>query len=256
MYTDIKLYEFEHLKKEPHIIHGIFARTGGTSLSPFDSLNVGMNSGDEESAVISNRKLIIRKLGNKAPIFLNQVHGDNIKLITKEDIVHIVPPEKDSFTADAMITDIKDIFPVIQVADCQAVMLYDQKRKVIANIHSGWRGSVLNIIGKTADMMISEFGCRAENMLAGISPSLGPCCAEFINFRREIPKHLWKYKIKDTHYFDFWAMSRDQLLEKGIFRNNIQNMEICTKCNSHIFYSYRGEKTTGRFACVIAMKLS
>lgn len=252
--TKIKLYEFEHFKKEPHIVHGIFARTGGNSQKPFHSLNVGMNSGDDESAVIANRKLILKKLGNKALIFLNQVHGDKIKLITKDELSHILPPAKNSFTADAIITDIKNIFLVIQVADCQAVMLYDKKRKVIANIHSGWRGSVLNIIGKTVDMMVSKFGCQAENILAGISPSLGPCCAEFINFRCEIPKHLWKYKIKNTNYFDFWTMSRDQLMEKGILKYNIQNMEICTKCNSHVFYSYRGKKTTGRFACAVSLK--
>ena len=248
----IKVYEFDHLKKNPHIVHGVFARTGGTSHTPFDSLNISINSGDDKSAVTANRKLINSKLGNKPLVFLNQVHGDNIKLIKKDNQTDILLPEKNS-SADAMITNIKNIFLLIQVADCQAVMLYDQRKKVIANIHSGWRGSVLNIIGKTVEKMILEFDCRAEDILAGISPSLGPCCAEFINFRREIPDHLWQYKIKDTNYFDFWAISQDQLLEKGLLQENIQNMTICTKCNTHIFYSYRGEKTTGRFACVISM---
>lgn len=123
--------------------------------------------------------------------------------------------EKEAYPADAVITDIKGIFLVIQVADCQSVMLYDPHQKAIANIHSGWRGSIMNIIGKCADTMVREFGCRPENLLAGISPSLGPCCSEFIHYKEEIPEPLWKYKHRDKDFFDFWAMSRDQLMEKG-----------------------------------------
>ena len=209
----MRLYEFDHLKQLTDIVHGVFARTGGVSNKPFDSLNVGINSGDIKSAVIHNRKLISRGFGDKPLIFLNQVHGDKIKIIKKKDIEQLASAEHNSFTADALISNIKDIVLLIQVADCQAVMLYDRQAKVIANIHSGWRGSILNIIGKAMDMMTKEFGCQAENILAGISPSLGPCCAEFINFRKEIPSCLWQYKTGDTNYFDFWAISCDQLMK-------------------------------------------
>jgi YfiH family protein len=132
-------------------------------------------------------------------------------------------------------------------------MLYDPQKKIIANIHSGWRGSVKNIIGKTLDKMGLQFGCQPENIIAGIAPSLGPCCSEFVNYKDEIPQNLWRYKIKGKDYFNFWEISRDQLREKGVKKNNIQNMEICTKCNTEMFYSFRKEKTTGRFACVISM---
>ena len=101
--------------------------------------------------------------------------------------------------------------------------------------------------------MILEFGCQPENILAGISPSLGPCCSEFVNYKDEIPKTLWKYKIKDKDYFDFWEMTRVQLMDKGVKKEHIENMEICTKCNTDVFYSFREEKTTDRFACVISM---
>ncbi|MFA5902772.1 MAG: peptidoglycan editing factor PgeF [Desulfobacula sp.] len=253
--ADINIYEFEHLKRDAHVVHGIFTRAGGTSRGLFDSLNIGMNSGDEVSAVANNRKLITRKMGMKPLVFLNQIHGDTVKVLKKNDndLLQIFEPGKEIYTADAVITDIKGVFLVIQVADCQAVMLYDPDKEVIADIHSGWRGSVANIIGKCVDKMVSEFGCWPENILAGISPSLGPCCSEFVNYQKEIPEPLWKYKHKDKAFFDFWAMSRDQLMGKGIKNKNIRNMEICTKCNTDVFYSYRGEKTTGRFACLISM---
>ena len=255
--TEIKPYEFELFKKDSHIVHGIFTRAGGTSTGVFDSLNIGMNSGDEHSAIADNRKIIIKKMGLKPLIFLNQVHRTDIQILKKDDndLSENFQPGREIYTADGIITDMKDVCLVIQVADCQAVMLYDSKKKVIANIHSGWRGSIKNIIGKCVDKMILEFGCQTENIIAGISPSLGPCCSEFVNYKDEIPKKLWKYKIKDKDKddFDFWKMSRDQLMDKGVKKEHIENMEICTKCNTDIFYSFRGEKTTGRFACVISM---
>ncbi len=254
--ADIKLYEFKLFKKDTHIVHGIFTRHGGISTGPFDSLNIGLNSGDKPSAIADNRKFIIKEMGMKPLVFLNQVHGDDIKVLKKEDndLSENFQPSKEAYTADGIITDIKNVFLVIQVADCQAVLLYDLKKKVIANIHSGWQGSVKNIIGKCVEKMILEFDCHPEDIIAGISPSLGPCCSEFINYKDEIPPNLWKYKIADKDYFNFWEMSMVQLIDKGIKKQHIENMEICTKCNADIFYSYRRENITGRFACMISMK--
>ncbi len=253
--NEIKVYEFENFKNEANLIHGVFTRAGGTSTEPFDSLNIGVNSGDEQSAIALNRKRIIWKMGMKPLIFLNQVHGDDIKILKADenDLSETFEPGKESYTADAVITDIKEVFLVIQVADCQAVILYDPDKRVIANIHCGWRGSIKNIVGKCLDKLVKEFECSPENIIAGISPSLGPCCAEFVHYKEEIPESLWAYKAADSNYFDFWRMSLDQLLEKGVLKENIENMNICTKCNTDEFYSYRGEKTTGRFACVISI---
>ncbi len=274
--SEIKVYEFEHFKNYTNIVHGIFARSGRTSTKSFDSLNIGINSKNIESVAANNRKLIISKMGMKPIVFLNQVHSTKIKVLKKMDKWTINNTDdnndnndnddnddndfaksfqlgKETYTADGIITDIKNLSLVIQVADCQAVILYDCKKKVIANIHSGWRGSVKNIIGECLDQMVSHFCCKPENIIAGISPSLGPCCSEFVNYKNEIPETFWKYKRDDKDYFDFWKISCDQLIDKGVKKENIENMEICTKCNVDQFYSYRAENTTGRFACVISM---
>ena len=259
--SGINVYKFALFKNHSDLVHGIFARSGGTSTGAFASLNIGLNSGDIELAVENNRKLIKREIGVQSLTFLNQVHGAKIRILKKSnnDLVHANQFNqanklgKKAYTADGIITDIKDVSLVIQVADCQAIILYDHKKKVIANIHSGWQGSVKNIIGECLNQMISQFCCNPENIIAGISPSLGTCCSEFINYKEEIPQDLWNYKIKGKDYFDFWQISCDQLMEKGVKKENIENMKICTKCNMDKFYSYRGEKTTGRFACVISM---
>lgn len=255
MGTDIRRYEFRLFGNRADIVHSVFTRSGGTSSHPFDSLNVGFNSGDAPKNIVRNRELILSKMGMKSVVFLNQIHGDDVKIIKQGDAELSLRFEqgKDIHTADAVITDRKNLALLIQVADCQSVMLYDPQKGVIANIHSGWRGSVNNIIGRCVVQMQDEFGCRPDDMLAGISPSLGPCCAEFIHYKREIPERLWRYKAETKPYFNFWKMSEDQLTKAGLHKENIETMAICTKCRTDEFYSYRGEKITGRFACVISM---
>jgi YfiH family protein len=140
----------------------------------------------------------------------------------------------------------------ILVADCQPVMLYDPVRAVVANIHSGWRGSIADIIGRTVAVMKERFACRPAEIIAGIGPSLGPCCAEFVNYRQEIPEALWSYQVSDNH-FDFWALSRDQLVWAGLLPEHIETGGICTRCHSDLFFSYRAAQQTGRMAAVIGL---
>ena len=140
------------------------------------------------------------------------------------------------------------------MADCQAILLYDPVRRVVANVHSGWRGSVSDIAGKTVAAMENRFGCRGRNLVAAIAPSLGPCCAEFRNYREEIPESFWRYKDGAEH-FDFWKISRDQLAAAGLTPDNIHAGGLCTRCRTDLFYSYRGEaRQTGRFAAVIGLR--
>ncbi|MFH1154816.1 MAG: peptidoglycan editing factor PgeF [Pseudomonadota bacterium] len=263
-----KVLEFEVLKRFPLVAHGVFNRNGGVSAPPFDSLNVGLNCGDEPDRVAENRNRIIRHLGGGRPVFLSQVHGDRIAVIKSRGIFlgsgdqqpplskHLPEPDgrgpRNGLVADGVITDVPGLLLVIQVADCQSVMLFDPRRRVIANIHSGWRGSISDINGQAVAVMVREFNCDPRDIRAGISPSLGPCCAEFIHYETEIPRHLWHY-MNPGHRFDFWGMSRDQLLGKGLRQENIHISGICTRCCPEKFYSYRHEHVTGRFASVIGL---
>ncbi|MCF8114301.1 MAG: polyphenol oxidase family protein, partial [Desulfotignum sp.] len=220
------------------LVHGVFERTGGVSCAPFDTLNVGFSTGDDLFAVTENRNRVLSRLDLPRALFLNQVHGSRVLVLPegeKADPGLFWEPERPGpsafATADAVVTNLRRLALVIQVADCQAVMLADPHKKVIANVHSGWRGSVQNIIGKCVDVMTGRFGCDPGQILAGICPSLGPCCAEFIHYLKEIPPDLWKYKAQDNDCFDFWAVSVDQLLAKGLRPGHIENMNLCTRCS-------------------------
>lgn len=245
----VPFFQFPNLAEFSDIHHGIFTRNGGYSSNPFNSLNVSFGLGDPEIRVKQNRSAILKSMDGKELVFANQVHGTKVLVLARESTEW----EMGKMPAgDAMITDISLKLLVIQVADCQAVLMYDPVRQVVANVHSGWRGSINNIIGATITSMKEQFDCNPCNIIAGIGPSLGPCCAEFINYKKEIPEKYWEYKDRSDH-FDFWSLSKDQLSSAGVLMENIYSGNVCTKCNTDLFFSYRGEGITGRFAVVAGL---
>jgi YfiH family protein len=246
-------YQFEHLAAFPEINHGIFSRTPGNSRGPFQELNVSFAVGDDARRVRNNRKRVTRCMQAGMLVFAHQVHGDAVLVV--EDHAVSVPAADESRgpLADAMVTAQPGRFLVVTVADCQPILMYDPRRRVVANVHCGWRGSVINVAGRTLAVMAERFGCNPVDVRVGIGPSLGPCCAEFVNYREEIPSELWGYR-RDSVYFDFWAMSRDQIARAGVPQDQIHISGLCTKCRTDCFFSYRAEKTTGRFPAVIGLR--
>jgi YfiH family protein len=241
-------FQFPQLAQRPEIRHALFTRLGGCSRGACQGLNVGFDCGDDRAAVAANRQLLVRAAGGGALVGLRQTHGTAIFGFNRFD-AHGQSPAP---LADGAVTDVPGRLLLIQVADCQSVMLYDPRRRVVANLHCGWRGSVANIIGRAVGVMQDRFGCHPETIVAGIGPSLGPCCAEFVNYRSEIPEKFWGYRVGRDH-FDFWALSRDQLCAAGLPEAQIGCSQMCTRCNPHLFFSYRRARDTGRFATVIGI---
>ncbi|MBS3758396.1 MAG: peptidoglycan editing factor PgeF [Desulfobacterales bacterium] len=249
----VRFFRFSLFKGFTDLVHGVFGRHGGYSPVPYDSLNVGLNGGDAPDRVQLNRCRVADCMGANRPlVFARQVHGTDVASLKRKDTISDrvkIPPD---ITADAMVTDIPGMPLGIQLADCQAILMYDPLNRVVANVHSGWRGSIQNIVGKTIERMQSDFSCRPSSIRAAVSPSLGPCCGEFKNYQTEIPEKFWCYR-DDRERFNFWALTRDQLTEAGVLLEHIELSGICTRCNGHLFYSYRQTPETGRFAAVIGL---
>lgn len=249
----ISFYQFENLARFAGLFHGIFTRNCGTSQPPFDSLNVGFGLGDDPQNIRENRHRIAGCFNGCQLVFADQVHGSQVRVLESASGSNPAGMEDSVLTGDALVTATARKILIIQVADCQAVMLYDPVRKVVGNVHAGWRGSLHNIVGAAVKVMVDRFGCDAGTMVAAIGPSLGPCCAEFINYKTEIPPAYWRYR-KGDHHFDFWALSRDQLTAAGVLAANIETGHMCTRCRTDLFFSYRAEGLTGRFAAAIGLK--
>jgi len=242
---------FEKLSLVPGLAHAVFTRHGGVSSPPYKSLNTAWSNGDSPESVLENLTRIRRATGLQKLVSSRQVHGDSLNFIGKNSVRELEarPQALLAPDGDALATDLPGFGLMVKIADCQSILLVDPKSRIIANIHSGWRGSVRNIVGKTVRSLI-RLGLNPKETLAAVSPSLGPCCAEFVNYPREIPEEYWRFQVR-PHYFDFWAITRQQLSAEGIQDSNIEVAQKCTVCGKADFFSYRAEGKTGRMASVI-----
>ncbi|MDD3580692.1 MAG: peptidoglycan editing factor PgeF [Desulfobacca sp.] len=243
-------YRFTLFAGFPELVHGIFTRQGGVSSPPYNSLNLSLTVGDQPERVLYHRQLVREALGVSELVSVGQVHGK------KALIISTLPPRvatRESQGIDILITNVPGVALMVKQADCQAVLFYDPQRRVIANVHCGWRGNVQNVLGQTVRLLQENFGSRPQDLHVGISPSLGPGCAEFVNYRQELPQEFWSYQTRPD-YFDLWRLSRDQLQAQGVRPELIQLAGLCSCCQAADFFSYRRDRHTGRNATVIALR--
>ncbi len=248
----IPFYKFHRLEEFVELEHLIFTRLGGVSSPPFDSLNVSYDTGDEAIKVRENLRRIRAAARCSSLIYARQNHSSNIAVLRLYPRFDPAVPYP-LHGKDGFVTQLPDLLMMIKVADCQAIFLYDPKNKVVSIIHAGWRGSIQNILGNAVHLMKTRFHSDPRDIVAGIGPSLGPCCAEFRHWQQELPPSFARFQVHENH-FDFWTISQDQLVEAGLLSDNIEVAGLCTKCHPEIFYSYRGEGITGRFAMAIGIR--
>ena len=240
-------FRFPLLSKCKGLTHAVFTRLGGVSKAPFDSLNVSFDVGDNPVNVRINLSRVKYSVSARYLVSMNQIHGSNVITLTKDELDRdIVLP-----ASDAVVTNAPGAAIMVKLADCQGVILFSRKNRVLGLAHCGWRGNVANILGKTVDVMEKVFGCNPKELLVGISPSLGPCCGEFKGYREIFPAGFFPF-MRKKNYFDLWAISRQQLIDAGVKEENIEISGVCTRCNADLFFSYRKNRVTGRFA-VVAM---
>lgn len=236
--------EFEHLSREKGLKHAIFLRKGGVSKGPFESLNTSALVGDTPEQVKENLDIMAKTLEVGPITFCSQVHGKTIQIVTQPLI-----EEKEG---DALITATSKVAIGCRHADCQPAIFYDPSKQVVATVHAGWKGNVINIYQEVLDQLASNFKTQAKDLLVGIGPSLGPCHAEFIHYKKEFPEAFWKFQVS-PNYFDLWEIGQQQLLEGGVLKQNIECAKMCTYAAPEDFFSYRRDKICGRHATVACL---
>lgn len=200
---------------------------------------------NEVDAAVFTRNVDIFNTGLANAIqFDDQKHGEQVITIQKGEI------ERPLY-GDALITKLTNTPLIIRIADCASIVMYDKKQYAIANIHAGWRGLARRIIRETIQEMGRRFHTDPTDLVAAISPMLGPCCARFSDPQRELPKHMHRY-ILEENMVDLWGATEGQLKECGVPKEQIENRRLCTFCNPHLFHSYRRDKeNAGRFGTAI-----
>jgi len=246
----IEWLEFELISDIPKLKHGVFLRPGGHSQGPFASLNTGYLVGDIESHVTANLIQIQNHLHQQIPKLEKIIYGRGCHQKFIENI-HLKSPDE-ILNCDGLITSVPGISLCMKHADCQIALFYDPVHRCIANIHSGWRGSVKNIFQHAVNKMKAEFGTNPADLLVCISPSLGFEDAEFTHYKTELPEDFWQFQVRPT-YFDFWTISEYQLQNAGILPHHIEIARLSTYSNPRDFFSYRRDKVTGRHSTYIAL---
>ena len=241
---------------EDKIKYGFFTRLNGFSKKQFKSLNCSLSNGDERKIVFKNRELVLKelKLNKKKLIILNQTHSSKVIKINKNNL-------NKKNNADGMITSLENVVLGVLTADCAPIFIYDNKKKIICCLHSGWKGTLSNI-SKNAIRLFDKHNTKNTDLVAIIGPCLGAKNYEVDkDFKKEFIKKdleydkFFRYKNKNKYFFNLRGVINFQLKNLGL--KKIYNVNIDTYNNESLFFSHRrsthkGELSSGRLLNIIS----
>ncbi len=240
----IKPYIFNRFHE---ITFGFSTKIGAGRKAPY-YFNMSFAVSDDSSRVAENRKLFFNELGltEENVAYQKQVHGDRITVVNDAG---------NCGESDAMITTELNLGLAISTADCCGIFIYEPDKKVIAGVHSGWKGTAKKILLKTLNKLKNEFNCNPQELICYISPAISQ-----MNYKvgKEVAEQFdSKYILKKNNnlYLNIPQANFDMLIQSGVKENNIQVSNLCTFEYSEILHSYRHDgKKSGRALGVIAMK--
>ena len=256
---ELEYLQFKRLLEYPEIVH---CYTLG-----INNFDVAGNSTMENRRefVINNYEKLAKELSVNYNHIIRpyQTHTDIVKKVdVTPNEIQIFP--KEYWDVDGLLTNKKDITLSLGYADCTPLFLYDPVKKVIGNIHSGWKGTLQRIGQKAVYKMIKEYGCNSSDILCFIGPCIKKCHFEVEKDVKEMfyNEFLYTGEIKDIiekknnkYYIDTTLINKLILQEAGLSEENIVDSKICTACNSTIMHSFRVDKElAGRNTAIIGVK--
>ena len=226
------------LAKLKNLKHGFFNSSGGKSKGIYQSLNCGPGSKDLSVNVKKNLEVVKKKISNSAKniFLLNQIHSN--KLVYIDNNYKLTKKPK----ADAVITIQKNLPIAVLTADCVPILIYDNKKRIVAAIHAGWKGAFKGIIDKVIRFMVKK-GCSLKNITAVIGPSISVKNYEVKDdfmkkFIKKDKKSLKYFKIENNKlYFDLSQYVYSQILQNKI--KNIDTIKLDTFDIKNKFFSAR-----------------
>jgi hypothetical protein len=275
--------EASQLARLPWLVHGFSTRVDASRAEAAAPFNLGFTDADSRPAVAARRRRFAAALGaaNWPVAAATQFHSDAI-YVFNDAHVPSEPPR-----ADGLIAQASGLLLTVQTADCVPILLVDTRRRAIAAVHAGWRGTLARIVQKALGKMRMNFGTRPADIIAAMGPSIGPCCYEvgpevaqaFAGqfdaakewfegpFDRlssgEEPNPLpWLNMMPPGHQpapprvqLDLRAANRWQLLDAGVSSARIVVSPLCTACRTDLLFSYRREGPgTGRLMSAIGIR--
>ena len=274
----IQVLQLAHFAEFPWLVHGFSTRPGGLSvLGGEKALNLGFMEWDSRESVMENRRLFQSAVDAKdfTLLSLKQIHSDIVHVFSKSST--------ESHKGDASVSNTPGLLLGAQTADCLPILFVDPKKRAVAVVHAGWRGTLARIALKTIGSMQLEFGSKPADLLAALGPAIGSCCyevgvefvtkftAQFVDAHDyfdeprtgDEPNPIqWLNMAPPGHqpppknvHLDLRKANRAQLIAAGLRPQNIHTSDYCTSCRTDLLFSYRREgPISGRLMSVIGIR--
>ncbi|WP_114652923.1 peptidoglycan editing factor PgeF [Polynucleobacter necessarius] len=229
-------------------------REGGVSKAPFNSLNLGLNAGDDLEDVLQNRRALRSRLPAE-PAWLKQIHGATVSTPASRNALVNGP-----FEADASVSNIPNEVLAILTADCMPVLFASKGADVIGAAHAGWRGLSSGILENTIQEMCHlSPNLQPKDIAVWMGPAIGPTVFEvgedvleaFSSHSQDVLSEAFKpiAGSPGKYLANLYLLAQDRLRSIGI--EQIDGGDFCTFKDSANFFSYRRDRQTGRFASLI-----
>lgn len=250
----LRFYSFDIFPNS--VTQAVFTRHGGVSPAPWHSLNLGGSVGDDPAHVAANRIRTFDALGRARA----SIH--DVWLVHGTDIVYADAPrslENHPERADIILTDNPEVSLYMRFADCVPLLFHDPKKQVIGISHAGWMGTVKGVAKTTVEAMQTRYGCKPEDIFAGIGPSISvdhyevgeDVVSQFCEKYGKDAERVLQTRNSST-YLDLWTANLIQLQNAGV--EQVQVSGVCTACHLDDWFSHRAEKgKTGRFGVLMAL---
>lgn len=232
--------------RDSRLLAALSTRDGGPPGSPF-GMNLSYSVGDDPQNVKANRERFLRTLGitEGSLAIPRQVHSSTVLRAEGPGIF----PE-----CDGLVTDRTGVFLTVSVADCIPLLIYEKERRIIAAVHSGWRGTVAAIATHAVNKMVQEFGADPGAMSAYVGPAASVCCyavsADVAS--RFDPRFV--QEMAGKLLVDLKSAVLDQLVSVGVPAAEIEKDPLCTISEPSLFHSYRRDGVkSGRMMAVIGL---
>jgi len=228
------------------IVAGLSTRCGGPADSPF-GMNLSYAVGDDPRRVDANRRQFYEAMGLGADrlAFMQQVHGSTVTRVAAPGLYA---------SSDALITNVRNLFLCVTVADCVPVFIMDRSAGALAVVHAGWRGTARRIVVAAAEALRSAFGASPSRMEVFVGPAAGICCYEVgEEVATAIDREFVTVK-EGRRYVSLKDANRSQLVAAGVPAGSIEVHPGCTIHEATLYHSHRRDGArSGRMVGVAGM---
>ena len=264
---NIEYIQFRKLLEYPELVHCYTLSAYGFDIAGNDTYK------QKRDILYSNFEKLAKALEIQANTIIRpyQTHTNIVETIDNnwyenhEKKISIFP--KELTNVDGLITNITDITFSLGFADCTPLYLYDPVKKVIGDIHSGWKGTLQRIGEIAIKKMIDKYYCNPKDIICCIGPCIKKCHFEVSKDVADLFKEEFCEMedineiitcindLEQKYVIDTTRINQNMLREAGLLKENIIDSGICTVCNSKYMHSYRAYKEkAGRNTAILGLR--